>query len=66
MTSLIDVRTAAAVRFFYLSQGLVRLHVSHMGKTNGNPYPVCERTVLNLIVQANFLYFRSFVGLVFK
>ena len=49
VTSRIDMRPAyggrAAVRFFYLSLGLVwvcELEISHMGKNNGNPDLVCE------------------------
>ena len=49
IASRIDVRPAcgweAAVRFFYLSNGLVRvceIELSHIGKSNGNPNLVCE------------------------
>ena len=63
MTSRIDMRPAcgrrAAVRFFfYLFLGLVwvcEIEISRMGKNNGNPDLVCEKS----LSQSNFIAFSN-------
>ena len=50
ITSLIDMRPVCRCSVFYLSLGLVRvckIEISHMGKNNGNPDLVGEKSFFN-------------------